>query len=183
MTKRSTILFSALLAAAIIAGCSREQAAGSRSRAVGVSGPPSVGAVMPPYSAELLGGGKFNVEAQKGNVTLLNIWATWCPPCRAEIPDLQKLHDRYSSRGFNVVGVSVDAEGASQEVRDFVREKAMRYPVVLDPEGALADMFETPVIPMSVLVDREGKVVWVHQGTVSHDDPEINQLLEKSLGS
>lgn len=183
MMMRSTILLSALLTAAIVAGCSREQAEGTRSRAAGVSGPPPVGAVMPPYSADLLGGGKFSVEAQKGNVTLLNIWATWCPPCRAEIPDLQKIHDRYAARGFNVVGVSVDADGASQEVRDFVREKSMRYPVALDPEGTLAGMFETPVIPTSVLIDREGKIVWVHEGTVSHDDPEINQLLEKTLGS
>lgn len=181
--KRSTILLSVLLSTVLIAGCGRERSAGARSRAAGASGTPEVGAVMPAYSAKLIGGGKFDIEEQKGKVTLLNIWATWCPPCRAEIPDLQKLHDRYASRGFNVVGVSVDADGAEQEVRDFVRDQAMRYPVAFDPKGELADMFEASAIPTSVLVDREGKVLWIETGIISFDDPEINQLIENSLGS
>lgn len=179
--KRSTILLSVLLSAVLLAGCGRERSA--TSKATGVSAPPVVGAVMPSYTAELIAGGKFDIEEQKGKVTLLNIWATWCGPCRAEIPDLQKLHDRYESRGFKVVGVSVDADGTEQEVRDFVRDQSMRYPVALDPKGELADMFEASAIPTSVLVDREGKVLWIETGTISFDDPEINQLIEKSLGS
>lgn len=185
--KSSLLLSAALLAALVTAGCNRESASGPRSSAASPSGgsnagPVKVGDAMPEYSAEFLDGKDFTMADQKGKVVLLNVWATWCPPCRAEIPDLQQLHDKYAAQGFSVVGVSVDSDGAAQEVRDFVREKSMTYPVVLDPEGTLATLVDTAVIPTSALVDRDGKIVWIHQGTVSADDPEINTLLAKTLG-
>src|SRR5688572_24113930 len=77
-----------------------------------------VGSPMPEYSAVYLDGSKFDLAAKRDKVILLNVWATWCGPCVYEIPELQKLHEHYVSRGFEVIGVSVDESGADS-VRSF----------------------------------------------------------------
>ncbi len=134
---------------------------------------------MPSYDATTLDGRPYELTSEK--VVLLNIWATWCGPCRVEIPELQVLHDEFGSRGFEVVGVSIDDPGANQIVREFVREQQMTYPVVLDPQGRIADLFQTTVIPTSALIDREGTILWVHRGIVRAADPALNAALEKAL--
>lgn len=140
-----------------------------------------VGSSMPAYRATALDGTPFDLAKERGNVVFLNLWATWCGPCRYEIPELQKLHDSYSSKGFKVVGVSVD-EGKIDEVRQFVIDQKMTYPVAHDPEGKLATLLETTVLPTSVIVDRKGKVVWKHFGIVSMTDQEMTKALETALG-
>lgn len=139
----------------------------------------AVGQAMPPYKAELLDGKPFDIAAERGNVVFLNLWATWCGPCRYEIPELQKLHLQYASQGFKVVGVSLD-EGGKDAVQQFVSEHSMGYPVALDPDGKLANVFQTTVIPTSVLIDRNGKIVWKKYGAITVDD-ELRQALEKAL--
>jgi thiol-disulfide isomerase/thioredoxin len=141
-----------------------------------------VGSVMPEYKASWLDGSGFDLAERKGRVVLLNVWATWCPPCRYEIPELQRLHDRYRERGFEVIGVSVD-EGGLDEVRQFTVEKKMTYPVAIDPEGKLAALMQTSVLPTSVLLDRRGKVVWKHYGAVSEKDAELLKSLETALAN
>ena len=115
-------------------------------------------------------------------MVFLNLWATWCGPCRYEIPELEKLHNDHAASKFKVVGVSVD-EGGDQLVRDFVNEQKMTYPVALDPEGRLAEMLETTILPTSIILDREGKVVWKHFGVVTVSDPEMTKALEAALKS
>jgi cytochrome c biogenesis protein CcmG, thiol:disulfide interchange protein DsbE len=139
-----------------------------------------VGTMMPAYSAASLDGTTFDVAAERGNVMLINLWATWCGPCRFEIPELQKLHDEHGSRRFKVVGVSVD-EGAPKIVQEFVDQQKMTYPVVHDPEGKLAVLLDTTILPTSVIVDRTGKVVWKHLGIVRATDAEMLKALETAL--
>jgi peroxiredoxin len=143
--------------------------------------PTETGNSMPPYSAKLLDGQPFDLAAEKGNVVLLNVWATWCQPCRVEIPDLQKLHDAYGKRGFKVVGVSVD-EGDPVEVKQFVAEQKMTYPVVLDPDGRIANLLQTMVLPTTVLIDRGGKIVWRHIGMVPPGDAKLTAAIAAALG-
>jgi cytochrome c biogenesis protein CcmG, thiol:disulfide interchange protein DsbE len=139
-----------------------------------------VGAMMPAYTAASLDGTTFDVTTERGNVMLINLWATWCGPCRFEIPELQKLHDANASRRFKVIGVSVD-EGERKVVQEFVDEQKMTYPVVLDPAGKLAVLFDTSILPTSVIVDRTGKVVWKHLGIVRSTDAEMLKALETAL--
>lgn len=139
----------------------------------------SVGSPMPAYNAELLDGSSFNVGNERGNVVLLNLWATWCGPCRFEIPELEKLHKEYAAQGFKVVGVSLDESG-KEAVQQFVDENAMTYPIALDPEGRLANVFQTTVIPTTVLIDRSGNIVWKKLGPVQLND-ELKQALDKAL--
>jgi cytochrome c biogenesis protein CcmG/thiol:disulfide interchange protein DsbE len=186
MSKR-TILMLMLLVAASACGERRETAVpveqpaapapAAEPAALAVA---TLGSVMPDYTAKLLDGSEFNVAKERGNVVFLNLWATWCGPCRYEIPELEKLHKDHASSKFKVVGVSVD-EGGDQLVRDFVNEQKMTYPVALDPEGRLAEMLETTILPTSIILDREGKVVWKHFGVVTVSDPEMTKALETAL--
>lgn len=144
-------------------------------------GPVELGSAFPAYSVPSLDGGRFDLSAERGNVVMLNLWATWCGPCRQEIPDLQALHDRYAARRFKVVGVSLDEESADV-VRKFAAEHRMTYPIALDPEGRASVILETSVLPTTVLVDREGRVVWKKYGVVDTKDAGLNAVLEKALG-
>ena len=178
----------AALAIVLAAACARHEAAASgakpphRPAAAETAGPPEVGMRMPDYTAQWLDGSRFVLASQKGNVVLLNLWATWCGPCRFEIPELDKLHRAYAARGFKVIGVSVD-EGGAKDVRPFVTDQKISYPIALDPDGKLATLLQTSNLPTSILVDRSGKVVWRHVGVVSTSDPLFNRALETALNA
>jgi thiol-disulfide isomerase/thioredoxin len=146
------------------------------------TGRTEVGATMPEYTAVYLDGSRFDLGGKGGKVVLLNVWATWCGPCRFEIPELQKIHEQYAPRGLEVVGVSLDERGA-EDVRPFVTEqKKMTYPIVLDPDGKIAELLETGVLPTSVLVDRRGKIVWRRIGAIMEGDEELKKAIELSVG-
>ena len=146
------------------------------------SGELTVGSVMPAYTAKRLDGSTFDIQAERGNVLFLNLWATWCGPCRFEIPELQKLHERYAGQGLKMIGVSVDeGQDAANEIKAFAAEQKMTYPIVLDPDAKLANMFQTTVLPTSAIVDRTGKIVWKHFGIVSVSDQKMIEALQKAL--
>lgn len=138
------------------------------------------GSMMPEYSSLNLDGSKFDLAARRDKVVLLNLWATWCGPCRFEIPELQRIHDTYASRGFEVVGVSVD-QTPVETVREFAAEHKMAYPVVHDQEERLAGILEASVLPTSVLIGRDGKIIWKKVGAILENDQELKSAIEKSL--
>jgi peroxiredoxin len=174
-----------LVLAVAVSGCKRDEktVAGSRGdkRApVATTTGIEVGTHLPDYSAMNLDGSKFELASRRGKVVLLNVWATWCGPCRFEIPELQRIHDQFASRGFEVVGVSVDESGV-EPVKQFVDEQKMRYPIALDPQGQLATTLQTSVLPTSVLLDRTGKIVWKKYGAIFENDPELERAIKKAL--
>jgi cytochrome c biogenesis protein CcmG, thiol:disulfide interchange protein DsbE len=180
-----------MLAAALAAGCKRGEEKAPDTHGYGGSQTATatpaatatgteVGALMPEYSAMFLDGSKFELEGRRGKVVLLNLWATWCGPCRFEIPELQAIHDRYKEKNFEVVGVSVDESGI-ESVRDFVKEHEMTYPVVLDAEGKLVNVFQTSILPTSVVIDRSGKIVWKKLGAIMPEDEELKKAIEGAL--
>lgn len=143
--------------------------------------PVDVGSTMPAYAALNLDGTPYDLAKKRDKVVLLNVWATWCGPCRYEIPELQELHEKYASRGVEVLGVSVDTSGVDS-VRDFVAEqKKMTYPVILDADGKIADILQTSVLPTSVIVDRSGKIVWKKYGAIMPGDEELTKALDAAL--
>ena len=139
-----------------------------------------VGAMMPEYSAMWIDGTKFELAEQKGKVVLVNAWATWCGPCRLEIPHLQSLHNQYAARNFAVIGVSVDDSGV-EPVRDFVAEQKMTYPIAIDAEAKLLDLLRTTMLPTSVLLDRNGKIVWKKVGWITADDTDLDKAIQDAL--
>ena len=139
-----------------------------------------VGAMMPDYSAMWLDGSKFELASKRDKVLLVNVWATWCAPCRVEIPELQALHDKLNAKGFEVIGVSVD-DSSAEIVKQFVAEQKMTFPIALDPEGKIASILDTGVLPTTVLLDRTGKILWKHYGPIPKNDPELEQAITKAL--
>ena len=169
-----------------LAGCKRHETAtatppahGTTTSAQTTTGT-DVGAMMPEYSAMNLDGSKFDLATRRDKVVLLNLWATWCGPCRYEIPELQALHAKLQPKGFEVVGVSVDESGV-ESVKQFVTEQKMTYPIALDPEGKLASIFQTSVLPTSVLLDRTGRIIWKHYGAIMPNDAELAKAIDKAL--
>jgi thiol-disulfide isomerase/thioredoxin len=187
---RKTILFTLIVSIGV--ACSREgsapgakpaqsaDAAQTAEPAATSTDAAGVGSSMPAYKTAMLDGGTFDVGRERGNVVLLNVWATWCGPCRYEIPALEKLHQKYSTRGFKVVGISID-EGEAQPVKEFVSKNAMRYPIALDPDGKVANMFQTTVIPTSVLIDRKGKIIWKKYGAIDENEEPLMKAIEAAL--
>jgi cytochrome c biogenesis protein CcmG, thiol:disulfide interchange protein DsbE len=141
----------------------------------------NVGQPVPAYAAVALGGDSVHVASLRGDVVLLNVWATWCIPCRKEIPELQALHQQYSAQGLRVLGVSVDQPGADADVADFAKAFGMTYPILRDPDETISMLFAIPGVPASFLVDREGIVQWRHLGPFKSDDSAFVAVLNSLL--
>src|SRR5687768_8953531 len=120
----------ALVAAALLAACG---APANESESEGENGREpvtvAVGAPAPVYATETLAGDSIALADLRGKVVLLNVWATWCHPCREEIPELQALHAKHRDAGLEVVGVSIDGGGSEDAIRSFMRDFEMTYPV------------------------------------------------------
>ncbi len=102
-----------------------------------------------------LHGMKWNLRSLAGKVVLVNFWATWCPPCRKELPDLEALYQRYLSRGFVILAISDEDAG---KVQPFVAAQKLTYPVLLDPARKVNELFQVEGIPKSFVYDRNGKL-------------------------
>ena len=139
-----------------------------------------VGDPMPAYTAKYLDGKPLDLAAEKGNVIFLNVWATWCGPCRFETPELQALQNQYAANGLKVIGVSVD-EGETSAVKTFVTEQKITYPIAVDPEGRIANLLQTTVLPTSLLLDRNGKIVWRQIGAIMPNDGKLKAAVEKAV--
>ncbi len=111
----------------------------------------------PPLALKDLRGRDLRLADYKGKVVLINFWATWCPPCRAEIPDLVKWQREYRGRGLQVIGVTYPPETVG-EVRRFTRRLKVNYPVALGTKETKALFFQGETLPLTVIIDREGNV-------------------------
>jgi cytochrome c biogenesis protein CcmG/thiol:disulfide interchange protein DsbE len=114
----------------------------------------------------------------KGKVVLLDFWATWCGPCKAEIPWFIEFEKTYKDRGFEILGVSMDENGW-QAVRPFAKQMAIQYPVMIGNDGVAQLYGGIESLPMTFLIDRAGRIAGVHSGLVSKHDyrDEILRLI------
>ena len=103
-----------------------------------------------------LNGKRWSLKELRGKVVLVNFWATWCPPCRKEMPDLDSLYQRFNNRGFVVLALSDEDAG---KVKPFIAERNISYPVLLDPGDKVKDLFQVNGIPESFVYDRGGRLV------------------------
>ena len=134
---------------------------------------------MPDFSEEtVLGQSKIDSGSLHGQVVLVNFWATWCPPCRKEIPFLMKMQEKYGSRGFTVLGISMD-EGGRKVVSKFLEKLGVNYPVIIGDTSLARGFGGVMGVPASFLVDREGNVVKRYDGYVTEKvlSGEVEALL------
>lgn len=135
-------------------------------------------ATAPPYAFTSLDGDTLSAETLRGKVVLVNFWATWCTPCRLEMPALQRMHERHAADGFVVVGLAVDRASA-QAVRDFVRARGVTYPIAHVTPEAEALFGGVRGYPMSFLLDRNGTIRHTVIGPVAplSLEPAVRRLL------
>jgi cytochrome c biogenesis protein CcmG, thiol:disulfide interchange protein DsbE len=140
-----------------------------------------VGEPAPAFAAPTLSGDSLVLADLRGQPVLLNLWATWCIPCRKEVPELQALHEKHAARGLIVVGVSVDDGSADDAVRDFVKEFGLTYTILRDPTQSVYAAFFVPGVPATFLIDRTGKVAWRLMGPFRSSDPQLVTALQQVL--
>ena len=143
----------------------------------------AVGAPAPTYRAVSLEGDSVSLAQHRGKVVLFNVWATWCHPCRDEIPELRELHARYQARGLELIGVSVDADGSDDVIRSFMRDFEMAYPVWRDPGERVSTQFLVVGVPATFLIDRDGILRWRKTGPIQPGDSTLAAAIEQALGS
>lgn len=136
----------------------------------------------PDYRVRTLAGTKAALDGLRGKPVLLNLWATWCAPCRQEVPMLAALHQRYAGEGLQIIGVSVDPRADDDAVRAFVRVQRIPYAIWRDPANLAAAAFGGAGLPATFLIDADGIVVWRARGIFAADDPKFRHALESVLG-
>lgn len=116
-----------------------------------------------------------------GQVTLVNIWATWCAPCRAEMPAMEELYQAFKGEGFRIAAVSVD-EGKPDDVMAFARELNLTFDILHDRDGAIQQRYMTTGVPESFLIDRNGVIVRKQLGEHPWSSPANRRIVEQLLG-
>ncbi len=143
--------------------------------------PPKFPRPAPNLAVTSLAGDLLKWETFKGRVVLLDFWATWCAPCRKSMPELEVLHQKYAGRGFSVLGVSIDEDGA-EKVRKFIAAKKFTYPIGIDSAAESTwERFHIKAIPAAFLVDQQGQVVAQWTGTpvdIREVEAKLGALLE-----
>jgi peroxiredoxin len=141
---------------------------------------PQEGFLAPDFTLTDLAGKSHTLSKLRGQVVLVNIWATWCGPCKREVPSLVRLYQSRQGKDFEILAVSVDRT-SSAGVASFAQRYQMNFPVLLNPRGDVANEYWARSIPSSFLVDRKGVIRWKVVGTREWDDAQalvrIDQLL------
>jgi thiol-disulfide isomerase/thioredoxin len=136
---------------------------------------PSAGA--PDFTLPSLDGPNLRLQEQRGRVVMINFWATWCGPCRVEMPHLSKLYEKYRGSGFTVLAVNIDED--PHRAASLAKQLGMRFPVLLDTEKKVSRLYDLSTMPSTVLADRDGRVRSVHRGyREGYEDTYDKQIRE-----
>jgi peroxiredoxin len=123
---------------------------------------PQVGFAAPDFTLETHAGDSVSLAELRGQVVLVNFWATWCPPCRAEMPAIQQVYQAYRDQGFTVLAVDVQENQA--QVAAFVAERELSFPVLMDADGSVSARYQVRAMPSTFFVDQEGIIQEVTLG-------------------
>ena len=141
------------------------------------------GQSAPDFALKSSTGENLRLSEFRGDVVMVNFWATWCKPCRAELPELARLHRELGPRGFEVLAVNIDTERLESKVRKMTADFDLPFTVLRDPEGSVVGPWQVVGYPTSFLVGRESELLWRRDGIIFEQDPELGALLETSLAA
>ncbi len=119
---------------------------------------PREGFLAPDFTLDLLTGGEMTLSEQKGKVVIINLWASWCPPCRAEMPALQEVYLANRDRGLEVLAVNTTYQDQESAAAAFVQDFNLTFPILLERTGAVARQYQLRAMPSTFFVDREGVI-------------------------
>ena len=128
---------------------------------------PVAGAPAPDFSLKSLDGQTVSLSQFKGHPVLINFWASWCPPCRLEMPDLVRAYEAHRAEGFVLLGINVTTQDSLPDVKAFVKEFSMTFPVLLDEDATVETLYRLRGLPLSVFVDRQGVISRLNIGAMS----------------
>jgi peroxiredoxin len=115
----------------------------------------------PTFSLPSRGGATIDLSQYKGQVVMINFWASWCVPCRQEMPLLESIYKKYKPLGFTLIGVNVEPD--QKEAENFLKQTPVSFPVLFDAKSQVSGLYNVQVMPTTVFIDRKGKVRLVHQ--------------------
>ncbi len=139
----------------------------------------SVSNPAPNFTLKSLQGKNLKLSEMAGNVVLINFWASWCGPCLQEMPLLNKIHNKYEPLGFTVLGINV--EQSSDNARAFLSDRGVDFPVLLDSENRVSQLYDVVAMPTTVVVDRDGNMRFLHKGYKPGDEAQYRKMVKKLL--
>jgi len=142
---------------------------------------PVVGSVAPEFTLKSSTGRNLKLSDHRGQVVMINFWATWCGPCRQELPLLNHLHEQYQKAGFTLLGVNIDDRADTAQA--MARKLGITFPVLFDNEKRVSRLYDVNAMPSTLLIDRDGRVRYVHlgyrAGFEARYESQIRELLRK----
>jgi len=133
------------------------------------------------FMLPLLTGGNATLSSYKGKVVILNFWATWCPPCRTEMPSMETLYQRFNAQGLEILAVDIGEDLST--VRQFISNSGYSFPVMLDSGNRVSSVYGMKAIPTSYIIDREGKIIGRVVGGILWDNQRVITAIDALLKS
>ena len=140
----------------------------------------SVGYFAPSFKLRNIKGNYESLESYRGEVVVLNFWATWCAPCRIEMPSFEKLYRRYRSEGVTVLAITLD-KNSENKIKSFVDEYGLSFPILLDEKGEVERLYPSMTIPFTYIIDRQGRIVARVDGAKNWESSETFEAIEYLL--
>jgi peroxiredoxin len=138
-----------------------------------------VGQPAPDFTLKSLQGKNLNLKEQRGNIIMINFWASWCGPCRTEMPVLENFYKKYNELGVYVWGVNVEQE--NQAGRDFLKDLNLTFPILFDQTNTLSATYDVKAMPTTVIVDRNGLVRYVFRGYKAGYEKKYAKAIKKLI--
>lgn len=135
--------------------------------------------LAPNFTLKSHSGKNVKLSELRGQIILLNFWASWCGPCRTEMPLLVKIHDKYKGMGFTVLGVNVEEDTAP--AISIINKTKINFPVLFDKENSVSKLYKVSAMPSTILIDRDGNMRYLHEGYKPGDEEKYKEWIKKLL--
>ena len=146
---------------------------------IAFAAPIAPGGLAPDFTLRTLDGPNLRLQEQRGRVVLVNFWATWCGPCRQEMPHLNRLYEKYRASGFVLLGVNVDDDQG--KAAGVAAKLGLKFPVLLDTDKKVSQLYDMSAMPATVLIDKDGRVKYLHRGYQSGYEDTYDQQIREML--
>jgi peroxiredoxin len=142
-----------------------------------LAGAEAINVPAPDFTLESRSGENLRLEDHRGEVVMLNFWASWCGPCRQEMPLMDELYSQYKDLGFTILAVNVDEN--REEAHRFLDKVPVNYPILYDPESSVSELYEVQAMPTTVMIDRNGTARYLHYGYQPGYEDEYEQQIRE----